>query len=80
MNYDRITHENWQELTFQDAVNLSASPEIRSQHPFIEAYGDRVMRLAGRRLRVRFLEERETLPMTTSENGKIVKTSVRARN
>jgi hypothetical protein len=41
-NYDKISYDNWQSAQIQEKMNLSESPQVQSQHPFIESYGDRV--------------------------------------
>jgi photosystem II stability/assembly factor-like uncharacterized protein len=41
-NYDKISYDNFQQAQIQEKMNLSESPGVRSQHPFIESYGDRV--------------------------------------
>jgi len=40
-NYDKIGYDNFQQAQIQEKMNLSESPGVQSQHPFIESYGDR---------------------------------------
>jgi hypothetical protein len=41
-NVGKITYQNWQNITLQNKINISVSPTVPSQHPFVESYGDKV--------------------------------------
>jgi len=42
-NYGKISYDNWQNVSMRDKRNISESPGILSQHPFVESYGDKVI-------------------------------------
>jgi hypothetical protein len=39
-NAEPVTPENWQDVSWLEPYDLSQTPEIVSEHPFVESYGD----------------------------------------
>jgi hypothetical protein len=39
-NADSVTPENWQDVSWLEPYNLSQTPNVISEHPFVESYGD----------------------------------------